>query len=81
MPSYNDTPPAFNDPSAADEIYKLIKDAIEVKSLLANAVSAVRKVDSVAGTKFSKSLDAVDKVNAFLPVPTLTTMLVISLSH
>ncbi|KDR69459.1 hypothetical protein GALMADRAFT_145500 [Galerina marginata CBS 339.88] len=61
MPSYNDQPPAFNDPSAADEIYKLIKDAIEVKTLLADAVSAVRKVDSVAGTQFSKGLDAVDK--------------------
>ncbi|KDR69440.1 hypothetical protein GALMADRAFT_145485 [Galerina marginata CBS 339.88] len=61
MPSYNDQPPAFNDPSAADEIYKLIKDAIEVKTLLAEAVAAVRKVDSVAGTQFSKGLDAVDK--------------------
>ncbi|KDR69120.1 hypothetical protein GALMADRAFT_215402 [Galerina marginata CBS 339.88] len=61
MPSYNDKPPGFNEPSAADEIRKLIKDAIEVKSLLAAAAAAVRRVDSIVGTQFSKGLDVVDK--------------------
>lgn len=65
MPAFRDDPPAFEDASAADNINRLIKEAIVVKDLLASSVAAVQQVDAAAKTEFAKGLKVVDQVSYF----------------